>query len=375
LERATVTGGGKEELQRVAALWDDSTRNKERQPLQGWLDSPLVREICVLPKITDRTGITWVEAMSERLGVEPGGTWLSLGCGVAATEIAAGTRGLFDSLDALDASTVSLAAARKAATAAGVSRITFGEVDLNDVRLPESHYDVVMMEMSLHHVRELEKLLSEISRALKPNGHFFVNEFIGPRQFQFTDLQLGIVRDFLAVLPARLRQDSWTGGLKSEYVRMPIEHWNSVDPSESIRSDEIVPVVESIFDVILRADYGGTVLMLLLEHIIHNFDRGDQKDIEVLRLLSRGEEALIRQNVIRSDFTMIAARKRSSLAPHQEAAPAQRGGATMLLRGPDAMAEVLAQREALAASVRAIEASRRGRLARWLWGLVGRGRK
>lgn len=370
-----MTDAGKEELQRVAALWDDSTRNKERQPLQGWLDSPLVREICVLPRITDRKGITWVEAMSERLGLEPGGMWLSLGCGVAATEIAAGTRGLFDSLDALDASTVSLAAARKAAAAAAVSTITFGDVDLNDVRLPESHYDVVMMEMSLHHVRELEKLLSEISRALKPDGHFLLNEFIGPRQFQFTELQLRIVRDFLAVLPRRLRQDCCTGGLKSEYVRMPIEHWNTVDPSESIRSDEIVSVLESVFDVVLRSDYGGTVLMLLLEHIIHNFDPGDQKDIEVLRLLSRAEEALVRQNVIPSDFTMIAGQMRGSLAPHREPAPTQSEGATSPPPSPDAMAEVLAQQKALAASVRAIEASRRSRLTRWLWGLVERGRK
>ena len=370
-----MTDAGKEELQRVAALWDDSTRNKERQPLQGWLDSPLVREICVLPRITSRTAITWVEAMSERLGLRSGGTWLSLGCGVAATEIAAGTRGLFDSLDALDASTVSLAAARKAAAAAGVSTITFGDVDLNDVRLSESHYDVVMMEMSVHHVRELENLLSEILRALKPDGHLLVNEFIGPRQFQFTDLQLGIVREFLAVLPRRLRQDSWTGGLKSEYVRMPIEHWNTVDPSESIRSDEIVPVLESVFDVVLRVDYGGSVLMLLLEHIIHNFDPGDPNDIEVLRLLTRAEEALIRQNVIPSDFTMIAARKRSSLAPHREPEPARREGATTPPPASDAMAEVLAQREALAASVRAIEAARGWRLARWLWGFVERGRK
>jgi hypothetical protein len=156
---------------------------------------------------------------------------------------------------------------------------------------------------------------------------------------------------------------------------MPIEHWNTVDPSESIRSDEIVPVVESIFDLIVRADYGGTVLMLLLEHIIHNFDPGDQKDIEILRLLSRAEEGLIRQNVIRSDFTMIAARKRSSLAPHREPAPAQREGVTTPPPASDAMAEVRAQREALAASVRAIEASRRSRLARWLWGFVERGRK
>ena len=172
-----------------------------------------------------------------------------------------------------------------------------------------------------------------------------------------------------------MRRDCCTGGLKSDYVRMPIEHWNTVDPSESIRSDEIVPVLEGIFDVVLRADYGGTVLMLLLEHIVHNFDPEDEKDIEVVRLLTRAEEALIRQNVMPSDFTMIAARKRSSLAPHREPAPARREGATTPPPASDAMAEVLVQREALAASVRAIEASRRGRLARWLWGLVERGRK
>jgi SAM-dependent methyltransferase len=363
-----MPGKADDELGRVAALWDQSSRNKETQPLQGWLDSPLVREICVVPRVTSTPGSTWVEGLMERVGLRPGGRWLSLGCGAGVTEIAAGRRGVFASLDALDASTVSVATARRAAAAAGVTNIMFGDIDLNHAKLPQSHYNVVMMEMSLHHVRELEALLDEISRALKPDGYLFVNEFVGPRQFQFPDLQLGIVRELLEVLPPRLRQDSWTGGLKTEYVRMPIEHWNAVDPSESIRSDEIVAAIGRAFDITTRVDYGGTVLMLLLEHIVHNFDPSNEGDVALLRLLANTEGLLIRHGVIPSDFTMIAARPRPpgvsiDGAPRVAPPPLSDAGGNLA---------IVAERDALAERLRAIERSRPWRLAQWLRGLIGR---
>jgi hypothetical protein len=166
--------------------------------------------------------------------------------------------------------------------------------------------------MSLHHVRRLRPLLSQIHGALRPEGWLIVNEFVGPRQFQFTELQLSIVRELLSVLPERYRRTE-TGEIKSEYVRMPVEHWNRADPSEAIRSDRILPELQRRFRVVESIGYGGTILHLLFEHIVQNLDVADEQSMTILRLLGRFEDILIREGVISNDFTFLVARKRRGL--------------------------------------------------------------
>lgn len=298
------------DLDRVAERWDTTVRERAANPLQGWLDSPIVLETYVQPKISGSPHVNWLVGLVGRLGIPKTGRWLSLGCGSAGQEIFAAKMGLFASLVALDASPASLEQARQAAAAQGVANIEFGSVDLSRLRLSSRAYDVVLMNMSLHHVKGLGNVLGQVYRSLRPEGLFLINEFVGPRQFQFTDIQLSIVRELLAAMPPRWRMDSATGVVKSEYVRLPVEHWNVADPSEAIRSDRIVPEIEKRFETVERIDYGGTILNLLLEHIVHNFDPADEKDVAVIRLLGTFEEALIRSGVIPSDFTVMAAKKR-----------------------------------------------------------------
>jgi ubiquinone/menaquinone biosynthesis C-methylase UbiE len=277
------------------------------------MDSSIVLEMCVLPKLGGGPGRHWLPAVVERLGISNQARWLSLGCGAAGTEIAASRWGLFSSMLALDASSVSLKIATADAEQQGVTNIEFGGADLERLDLPPAAFDVVLMNMSLHHVRELRSALSQVRRALRPDGFFIVHEFVGPRQFQFTDMQLDLVRDLLAMLPDRYRRDSTTGQIKAEYIRRPIEFWNVADPSEAIRSDRIVPELERQFRMVERLDYGGTVLHLLLENIVHNFDPADDRDRALIALLGRIEDILIRAGVIGSDFTLVTLRKRKTV--------------------------------------------------------------
>jgi ubiquinone/menaquinone biosynthesis C-methylase UbiE len=294
-----------------ADLWDRTAQKRISEPLQGWLDSPIVLEAYVQPRFTGNAKTNWLAGMVERLEVPKSGRWLSLGCGAAGQEIAASKWGLFAKMLALDNSPRSLELARQAALEQRVKNIDFEKADLDHISLPVSRFDVVLMNMSLHHVRGLRPLLQQVRRSLKPGGLLLANEFIGPRQFQFSDRQLRIVADLLSPLPVEWRRDSATGTLKTQYVRMPVEHWNAADPSEAIRSDRIVAEVTGQFRIIDRLDYGGTILNLLLEHIVHNFDAKDNKDVGVIRLLAKFEEILIREDVLTSDFSVIAARTRS----------------------------------------------------------------
>jgi ubiquinone/menaquinone biosynthesis C-methylase UbiE len=301
--------GPNPELETVAALWDKTARERVTQSVAGWLDSPIVIENCVQARLGDPKK-HWLIGLTEKARVPRGGRWLSLGCGAAGQEIFASQQGLFESVLALDASPASLEEGRRSAAAQGVSNIEFGGVDLNSAVLPVRAFDVVLMTMSLHHVKNVGPLLSQIRRTLRPGGFLLFNEFVGPRQFQFSDRQLAAVRELLAVLPPAMRKNLHTAETKSEYVRMPVEHWNVADPSEAIRSDRILPEVRRKFRIVEQIDYGGPVLHLLLEFIIHNFRPDDEKDVALVRLLGKLEDALIRSGELQSDFTLVAARRR-----------------------------------------------------------------
>jgi len=311
VSNSSSTGGRRTDVEAVSEIWGDTAVARAQAPFQGWLDSPMVLRECVHPRLHGNPDDSWLLGLVKRLGIPGTGHWLSLGCGSAGTEIHAARSGMFTSMQAFDVAGRAIEEARRAAAAQGVGTIEFGVLDFNRLELPAATFDVALMCMSLHHVAELEGVLAGIRTALKPGGYFLINEFVGPRQFQFPDRQLAVVRDLLAALPERLRMDSATGRLKSEYVRLPLAHWNLWDPSEAVRSDEIVPLLHRYFEVVLQLDYGGTVLNLLLEHIIHNFDYGNPADVELFRLLARTEELLIRYGVLANDFTVMAMRKRT----------------------------------------------------------------
>jgi len=297
------------ELETVAALWDKTAKERVTQSVAGWLDSPVVIENCVQAEIV-APQVHWLIGLVQRAGVPRGGRWLSLGCGAAGQEIFASQQGLVSSLVALDASPASLEEGRRSAAEKGVTNVDFGSVDLNAAQLPQGPFDVVLMNMSLHHVKRIRPLLSSIHRVLGGDGFLLLNEFVGPRQFQFSDLQLRLVRELLATIPPALRRQLHTGETKSEYVRMPVEHWNVADPSEAIRSDRIIPEVARRFRIVERIDYGGTLLHLLLEFIIHNFDPSNEDHVAMIRMLGRFEDTLIGSGVLPSDFAMMAAKKR-----------------------------------------------------------------
>jgi ubiquinone/menaquinone biosynthesis C-methylase UbiE len=312
------------DLRKVNAIWGRAAEDRAHGARRGWLDSPIVLEEIVQPRQTGSRSKNWAVGLAESLGLPKGGRWVSLGCGGGATELVLSRAGLFSEMVAYDASAAALDAARAAASSEGVTNIRFESGDLNALELPRRAFDVALMCMSLHHVRNLEGVLRAIARSLAPDGWFLVNEFVGARQFQFPARQIDIVNAFLGAMPERLRMDVTTGALKNAYKPLPVEHWNLYDPSEAVRSDEILEQVARRFEIVKRIDYGGTVLGLALEHIVHNFDEANPADVELVRLLGGIEDLLIRQGVLGSDFTILAARPVPSVLLHRLRAEVRR---------------------------------------------------
>jgi hypothetical protein len=113
--------------------------------------------------------------------------------------------------------------------------------------------------------------------------------------------------DLLNRIPERYRRSLVSGQVKSRVTRQPIANMNAVDPTEAIRSADIIPLMRRYFEVIAKVDYGGTLLNLILEEIAGNFNDTDD-DLELLQPLFDAERRFTVTGVLCSDFTVLVAR-------------------------------------------------------------------
>jgi SAM-dependent methyltransferase len=209
--------------------------------------------------------------------------------------------GLFDHMVAYDPSPGSIDLARSQAHDRGLDHLVeFRQADVNSIELPEAAFDVVHINMALHHVAELEHVLYQINRALRPGGLFLANEYVGPSQFQFDAQRMDIVNGFLQELPERLRWNPIANETKTSHPRFPRQYWDEVDPTEAVRSDEIPDLLAVNFPNRRRIDYGGNLLNLALENIGQNFDPESPDDASYIDRLFQREDEVLQQET--SDF-------------------------------------------------------------------------
>ena len=298
----------------TSALWGKTAREKsetEEWKRYYWQSHPLtLRHINRL--ITGSEEEDWLSFTKRRFFPEPVERGLSLGCGHGTVERDAIALGISRTFDGLDISEEALeVAARDAAQAGLADSIAYRTTDLNTVRLEPAAYYVVFAVQALHHVDALEHLLDQVASSLRPGGLFIVNEYVGPARFQWLDKTQAVMNRVLELLPEPYRVNPRNGFVKEYIERAPPEEIARVDPSESIRSDEIRELLRSRFTVLHQADFGGTINQFLLADIAANFDEDDPKDVALLDLISLLEELLIAERVLPSDFAYFVLSGRS----------------------------------------------------------------
>ena len=182
--------------------------------------------------------------------------------------------------------------------AAAFPHIRYRQQDLNTCRLEDGGYDLVIAHQSLHHVLNLEGLFERVKQSMKPHGVFIFDEYIGPRRFQWSDRQLSCINGIIRVLPPTLNKDVQTGKLRDSVTRCTPKQVAQVDPSEAIRSDEIVALARRNFRVAEYRPYGGTILHTLMHMTAGNFLKEEAKPW--LELLFELEDLLLPE--LGSDF-------------------------------------------------------------------------
>lgn len=278
----------------------------------NWMDHPLIEGPYINYEISGNPEVNWLMWVRQKYVPRRLVYGLSLGCGEGGLERHAMAMRMCAEFDAFDISPEAIALARQKAEVAGIAqRVHYAVRDVNLIQLLAERYDIAFFSSALHHIQRLESVLAEVNKSLKSGGLFVVNEFVGPSQFQWTDKQLRIINDLLALLPPRYRVNLRDPSQLKERVKRPtIAEMNAFDPSEAIRSAEIIPLIEKQFQVAERIDYGGTILHMLLNDIVGNFDPRAEADQAIIRLLCYLEWTLIREGVLTSDFAVIVSRRK-----------------------------------------------------------------
>lgn len=341
----------------TSAHWDSDPWNT--QEITFWSQLPAVQRRLAMKESGDPKG-NWVTytLQSHLAGRLPLERCLSLGCGRGRIERDWAAQEAFLACDAYDISASSIADAKREAADKGYSHIHYAVADIDNIKLPAQSYDVVWAVSSAHHFSSLEHVFSQVAQTLKPDGLFILHEYVGANRFQFPARQREIIDACLRLLPVRYRLfPAPTASVADNRVQSPqarrksaawvarrimgkvregsllsttTRHWRkrqalqagqrpmkeiavptersviAVDPSEAVRASEIIPVLETRFEILENRPLGGSILQFLLAGIAGNFE--DEDGEQWLNILFQIEDKLIASGDLPSDFALIIAR-------------------------------------------------------------------
>lgn len=266
----------------------------ENNPRAGiasqWVKNPVIAETVYKRMSKGKTTKYWIDwLVKDFFADRKFESLLSIGCGIGNHEILLAKLGLVNQIDAFDFSENSLMIAKEEARTAGV-KINFYQDNFNEFILQEEKkYDLVFCSGSLHHVKEIERLLSIIQNCLSSEGYFIVNEYVGDCYNIYNQRQVKLINQLYNCFP-----DSLRSGTLERFDNPTIQQVFAADPSEAVRSKLIIPLLEAYFDVEFFQPYGGGILHPLYPLLNHNnLAVREPKSETIIRLLLEFEEILM----------------------------------------------------------------------------------
>lgn len=261
----------------------------------AWTQNPQV-ERALYNRMTDQNGFWLQWLFNHRLS--PVENLLSIGCGDGSHELLIARSRFAANTVAFDASPVAIQMAQEVASAEKLpvdfSVSLFESFVANPG--PPDQFDVVLFSGSLHHVTDLEGMLSAVRRVLKPGGRVIVNEYCGPCYQLYPESQVRIIDRTLASLPEAFRA--------ADRLAMPtIDMVMASDPTEGVRSALIPLLVPMYFEREYERFIGGGLLHPLFSCL--NADKvndGSPESRILVSTLILLEEELTRAGTLKHDF-------------------------------------------------------------------------
>lgn len=232
-------------------------------------------------------------------------TALGIGVGTANSELRLLSTGTISRYDFYDVSPIALNAAKKNAQRLKLDdKIQFHCQDIHSIELRPNSYDVITFIASLHHIENIEAILTKCKKALKPNGILWAAEYIGPDYFQFPDKDTEFAKRFYRALDPVLKK-TW----EPELRWCTKEELIAVDPTEAPHSSRILDITKKIFPIVDIVPTYGTFAFILSWCLNHDALYDTEKGREFFQTLLDIDTALIDSGKLPHYFAYLLASK------------------------------------------------------------------
>jgi SAM-dependent methyltransferase len=244
---------------------------------------------------------------------------LSVCCGDGAHELGIANTGKVGFIRGFDISEGAIAQTNAAFEKAAIRKgsYAFEVADANNLQI-EDRFDLILSTGALHHVTNLEGLLSKLSNMLGAEGYFVILEYVGPNRFQWTDTQLSVINGILQQLdPRYLRANT-----RVDLGRPSIPDFIAIDPSEAVRSEDVLPLLSEYFTIEYLRNFNGTLMHPLYPLLDARFTNAAEPDFDsILRMILWIEDFLIRGKLLSSDFVFAICRSKEGRKASDAAQP------------------------------------------------------
>jgi SAM-dependent methyltransferase len=184
----------------------------------------------------------------------------------------------------------------KAAAEAGTNdlNINFKTADLNFFQIKQEEcFDIIYAHASLHHIINLENLMLQINRGLKPGGRLIIADIIGRNRVLFWEENIDFAKSIIEQMPFKYK----SGLLNIEDI---ISSMDISRGMEGIRQEEIEPEILKHFKAIKCFKYGAFMRIICTNNCIGaNIDPGKEEDRIYLEYLFNLDLQQIEQGKLR----------------------------------------------------------------------------
>ncbi|NJL27082.1 MAG: class I SAM-dependent methyltransferase [Thermoanaerobaculia bacterium] len=249
-----------------------------------WMHEPALRRY-INASVTGSENQWPLEWFKEWLGARTFERGLSLGCGTGSLERDIRRKKICRSVVGLDLSAEALRQAEMQAREEGLDGIGYRTADFNQLDLGSEKFDIIFFHQALHHVENLEGCLDTCRSALLPGGLIYLDEYVGPSRREWSRELMCEADAVYASLPAKLRRHRRMG--------LPVD-WR--DPSEAVRSSEILEQVGLRFQILEQRGYGSNLLALIYPNLeLRDLSASEKED--VLLSLVEAERGLLARGI------------------------------------------------------------------------------
>lgn len=212
---------------------------------------------------------------------------ISVGCGTALKEIHLVKENIVAHFHLYELSDERIEIGKKNIERAGLSsRLQYIKGNAFDLVKEAGCYDLVHWNNSLHHMFDVLQAVQWSKKILRSGGLFYMDDFIGPTGFQWTDRQLELASRVREIFRGStyISDPRGKGDLPTEMTRPNAARLWQDDPSEAADSSNILDAIKATFTKPFIQTTGGVIYHLALKDMLANFDH-EETDSILLDLL------------------------------------------------------------------------------------------